>query len=75
MKTIELSKELAKYAKELNENILEYEIINKTSYKYLNFYRKKFMELLKKEYPNLDQNLTVSYNSETNQLFFYEKLL
>ena len=72
MKTIELPEELSKYAKELSYYINEYEILNKGSYKYLNFYRKEFKKLIKKEYPNLDTNQEVSYNSKTNQLFFYE---
>ena len=40
MKNIELPEELSKYAKELIENIREYEILNKASYKYLNFYKR-----------------------------------
>jgi hypothetical protein len=73
MKIIELPEELCIYAKELSKNIHEYEILNKESFKYLNFYRKEFQKLLKKKYPNLDTDKEVSYDPQTNQIFFYEK--
>jgi hypothetical protein len=71
---MQFSKELINEATELSLDIHKMEELNKLSFKYLNLYRKRFLELVKKEYPNLDLDLylKVSYDSKTNEIFFEE---